>query len=127
MKQIIQVDDNLKKKIIDLEIAVEALCQKLEQKFQPEFKNNGRYLVIELLRTKNGEVTTNEEILENYYESSVEIGIEHGEEYFPNTSIPVWKCKTEWFQKIGYLTNKNTMELQKMISSLVMEMLDDKE
>ncbi|MDP4108026.1 MAG: hypothetical protein Q8935_24185, partial [Bacillota bacterium] len=60
-------------------------------------------------------------------ESFIEVGIEHDEEYYPNAYIPIWKCKGEWFQKIGYLTRRNNEQLNSMISSLVKEMLADKE
>lgn len=125
MKQIIQVDDELKEKIIELEFEIEELCRKLEQQYQPEFTKKNQKLVIELLRRINGKAATNTDSLENSYESFIEIGFEKGEDYFPNTSIPVWKCKSEWFQKIGYLTNKNNMQLEKMILSFIKEMLDE--
>lgn len=127
LKQIIQVDDELKNKIIELEKECEILCHELQRRNQPFFAQKNQQLVIELMRTKNGKMGTNLDILEINYESAIEIGVENSEEYFPNTSIPIWKCKSEWFQKIGYLTRRNIAQLEKMITSIVKEMLDDKE
>ena|SRR5213080_1634514 len=127
LKQIIQVNDEQKQKIIELEKKCEAICLALEQKYQPEFKRLGQQLVIELIRKKKGKPTTDLDILEIDYESFIEVGIEHNEEYFPNAYIPIWKCKGEWFQKIGYLTRRSSQQLEAMVSLLVKEMLSDKE
>ena len=127
MKQIIQVNDEQKQKIIELEKKCEAICLALEQKYQSEFKRLDQQLVIELIRMKKGKPTTDLDILEIDYESFIEVGIEHDEEYYPNAYIPIWKCKGEWFQKIGYLTRRSTLQLEDMVSSIVKEMLSDKE
>jgi hypothetical protein len=127
LKQIIQIDDEQKRKIIEIEKECEIICQELEGKFQPEFTNNDKQLVIELIRKKKGKLATALDILEVDYESFIEVGIEHDEEYYPNAYIPIWKCKGEWFQKIGYLTRRTKEQLVIMISSLVKEMLVDKE
>jgi signal recognition particle subunit SEC65 len=127
LKQIIQIDDEQKQKIIEIEKECEIICHELEEKYQPEFKNNDKQLVIELIRKKKGKLATALDILEADYESFIEVGIEHEEEYYPNAYIPIWKCKGEWFQKIGYLTRRTKEQLNIMISSLVKEMLADKE
>jgi hypothetical protein len=127
LKQIIQVDDEQKQKIILLEEECEAICRNLESKYQPEFKRHNQQLVIELIRKKKGKPTTAMDILEIDYESFIEVGIEQAEEYYPNAYIPIWKCKGEWFQKIGYLTRRTTGQLEEMVSSIVNEMLADKE
>lgn len=127
LKQIIQVNDEQKQKIIELEKKCEAICLVLEQKYQPEFKRLDQQLVIELIRKKKGKLTTDLDILEIDYESFIEVGIEYNEEYFPNAYIPIWKCKGEWFQKIGYLTRRSTQQLEDIVSLLVKEMLSDKE
>jgi hypothetical protein len=127
LKQIIQVDDEQKRKIIELEQECEAIGKTLVPKYQPEFKRLDQQLVIELIRKKKGKYVTVLNILDIDYESFIEIGIEQGEEYYPNAYIPIWKCKSEWFQKIGYLTRRTPEQLENMISSLVVEMLADKE
>lgn len=127
LKQIIQINDEQKQKIIEIEKECEIICQELEEKYQFEFKYNDKQLVIELIRMKKGKLATALDILEVDYESFIEIGIEQEEEYYPNAYIPIWKCKGEWFQKIGYLTRRTKEQLVIMISSLVKEMLADKE
>lgn len=127
MKQIIKVDEELKNKIIDLEKKCELICRNLVQKYQPEFSQLNQQLVIELMRMINGKTVTNQNLLDINYESLIEIGVEQDDEYYPNTTIPIWKCKADWFQKIGYLTRRDSIQLEEMISSIVREMLDDKE
>jgi hypothetical protein len=127
LKQIIQIDDEQKQRIIEIEKECEKICLELEEKFQSEFQKIDKQLVIELIRKKKGKLATALDILETDYESFIEVGIEHSEEYYPNAYIPIWKCKGEWFQKIGYLTRRTKEQLTNMISSLIKEMLDDKE
>ncbi len=127
MKQIIKVDEELKKKIIELEKKCEWICSHLAEKYQNEFHQHNQQLVIEFMRTINGKTVTNQNLFDSHYESYIEIGVEQDDEYFPNTTIPIWKCKSEWFQKIGYLTRRDSIQLEEMISSIVKEMLDDKE
>jgi hypothetical protein len=127
LKQIIQIDDEQKQRIIEIEKECEKICLELIEKFQSEFKKVDKQLVIELIRKKKGKLATPLDVLETDYESFIEVGIEHGEEYYPNAYIPIWKCKGEWFQKIGYLTKRTKEQLTSMISSIVKEMLADKE
>jgi signal recognition particle subunit SEC65 len=127
LKQIIQIDDEQKQNIMAIEKECEIICRELEEKYQPEFNKMDKQLVIELIRKKKGKPAKATDILETNYESFIEVGIEYDEEYYPNAYIPIWKCKGEWFQKIGYLTRRNNEQLNSMISSLVKEMLADKE
>lgn len=127
LKQIIQINDEVKKEILEIENACIHICRKLEQQYQPNFKKVNKHLVIELMRIKNGKGACDTEFLENNYESFIEIGIEYHGEYYPNEYIPIWKCKTEWFQKIGYLTRKTTTELERIMNLTVKEMLEDHE
>lgn len=127
LKQIIQVDDELKTKIMILENECELISKTIEHKYQHEFKRFNEQLVIELIRKKKGKIASEADLLEIDYESFIEIGLEHGDEYYPNAYIPIWKCKGEWFQKIGYLTRRSIDQLEKIMSSLVEEMLEDKE
>lgn len=126
MKQIIQFDEELREKINCFEKASEKICRELKQQYQQEFENVGQRIVIELIRIKNGKSAINEDIFEDHYESFVEIGVEQGSEYYPNGYIPIWKVKTEWFQKVGYLTNHDVVEMEYMVHSIVREMLEDR-
>jgi len=125
LKQIVQIDNVLKEQIITLENNCEAICNELERKYQQEFRRFCHKIVIELIRIKNGQPTTNQDLLEADYESFIEIGVEYDGEYYPNSYIPIWKCKMEWFQKIGYLTRRTIPQLEKMISAIAGEMLED--
>lgn len=125
LMQIIQPDDENKKEIIKLEQDCEDLCQKLVQKFQHEFIKKGQHIVIELVRTTKGRALKKHDVFENDNESYIEIGLEYSGEYYPNGYIPIWKFKTEWFQKIGYVTRRDTDQLEKIISSIVMEILNE--
>jgi hypothetical protein len=125
LKQIIQLDSKLEKEIILLEKECELICQKLEQVIQAENEKNDKRIIIELIRIKNGKSTFATDVFEADYESFIELGFEHDGEYFPNGYIPIWKCKTEWFQKIGYLTNRSLDELEKIIGLIANEVLDD--
>jgi hypothetical protein len=125
LKQIIHLDNQLEKEIIHLEKECEIICQKLEQEIQAENKRSDIQIIIELIRIKNGKCTVATNVFEADYESFIELGFEHNGEYFPNGYIPIWKCKTEWFQKIGYLTNRSLDELEKIIGLIANEVLDE--
>lgn len=126
MKQITQLDDQLKEKILHLENECQTICQKLEQAYQDHFRQYNYQIVIELVRLKKRNSAINMDIFADDYESFIEIGIEQYDgEYFPNSYIPIWKCKTEWFQKIGYLTKQN--DLEKKLTLIINEMLEDVE
>jgi hypothetical protein len=122
LKQIIHLDNQLENEIIHFEKECELICQKLEQIIQAE---NDKRIIIELIRIKNGKSAVATDVFEADYESFIELGFEHNGEYFPNGYIPIWKCKTEWFQKIGYLTNRSLDELEKIIGLIANEVLDE--
>ncbi len=125
LKQIIQFDNPLREKILFFEIKLEKICDELRQAFQANFEKSGKRLVIELIRNQNGKNVHQLDVFEDKYESFIEIGIEIGTEYYPNGYIPIWKVKSEWFQKMGYLTNHSEEEIQHIIHSMVVEMLED--
>ncbi|WP_059170786.1 hypothetical protein [Bacillus sp. FJAT-27445] len=127
MKQIIHFDDRLKEVILDLESACERVCKALQTRYQPEFAALGQKLVLELIRSKKGKKQPEGECFNDDYESFIEIGLENEEDYFPNGYIPVWKCKEEWFQKTGYLTEKDENKIQEMAEAMVKEMLEELE
>jgi hypothetical protein len=125
LNQIIHLDKQLEEDIIQFERDCEIICRKLEQKFQAKFEQLDPQIVIELIRIKNGKSAGSLDVFEDDYESFIELGLEHEGEYFPNSYIPLWKCKTEWFLKIGYLTNRNLNEIEKIIALIANEMLED--
>lgn len=125
MKQIIPVNDELKIKITEIEKNCEIICKRLAAKYQANFSQFDAQVVIELIRIQNGRPASEKDLVEGDYESFIEIGFDQRGEYYPNSRIPIWKCKNEWFQKIGYVTRRDTHQLEIMISELVNEMMDD--
>ncbi|RDU36452.1 hypothetical protein DRW41_13040 [Neobacillus piezotolerans] len=125
MKQIIHFDDHLKKEILKLEEVCENVCSTVEKAYQQDFERHGQKLVLELIRSKKGKKQPEGECFEDDYESFIEIGIEQEDDYFPNGYIPLWKCKEEWFQKTGYLTEKDETKIIAMVREMVKEMLDE--
>ncbi|XJZ25844.1 hypothetical protein ACF5W4_10545 [Bacillota bacterium Lsc_1132] len=126
LKQIIQLDNELREKIKSFEKESEKICWVLKQKYESEFEKLGQHLVIELIRVQSGKSALKIDVLEDNYESFIEIGIEQGKEYYPNGYIPIWKVKNDWFQKMGYLTDHNVDEIQSNIGRIVEEMLEDR-
>ncbi|RHW42250.1 hypothetical protein D1B31_06395 [Neobacillus notoginsengisoli] len=127
MEQIIHFDDQLKERVLEMEFACENLCKTLQEKFQPNFDLHGIKLILELIRSKKGKRLPPGACFEDDYESVIEIGVEQEDDYYPNGYIPLWKCKEEWFQKTGYLTDKNLIEIGRMIEAMVIEILEDQE
>lgn len=125
MNQIIHLDNQLEEDIILFEKDCEIICGKLEQKFQAKFGQAEKQIVIELIRIKNGNSAGPLDVFNDDYESFIELGLEYDGEYYPNCYIPLWKCKTEWFLKTGYLTNRNINEIEKIIGLIANEMLED--
>lgn len=125
MKQIIHFDERLKEDILKLEDACEKVCHSLQEKYQREFESYGQKLVLELIRSKKGKRQPEGECFEDDYESFIEIGVEQEEDYFPNGYIPLWKCKEEWFQKTGYMTEKDEAKIQAIVLEMVKEMIEE--
>ncbi|MDP4162540.1 MAG: hypothetical protein Q8898_05485 [Bacillota bacterium] len=124
MKQIIHFDDHLMDKIIHLERECENLSKRLKDQFSNKF-GSGQTLVIEMVRIRKCKIADYSELFEEDYESFIEIGIETEGDYFPNAHIPLWKCKFEWLQKIGYLTNRNGKEIESTLKELLNELIED--
>lgn len=125
VKQIIQLDDELKAHIHVLVAEGEKVCKKLTVEYQADFETLNQRLVIEVIRIQNGKSARTLDVFENNYECFIEVGIEEGDEYYPNGYIPIWKVRTEWFQKVGYLMDHNFDEIEAIITSIVEEMLDE--
>ncbi|WP_043933700.1 hypothetical protein [Bacillus sp. EB01] len=125
MKHIIHFDNKLKEEIKNLEAGCVEVCISVCKEYQPHFKEREQQLVLELMRTQKGNRKADKDCFEDEYESFIEIGIEQDEDYFPNGYIPIWKCKEEWFQKTGYLTDKNLNDLEEVLRAMVLEMLEE--
>jgi hypothetical protein len=125
LKQFIQFDEHLRDKIIHLENSCEEVSKSLLTQFQPVFENYGQRLIVELVRSKKGRESSRDELFDEDYESFIEIGIESDGEYFPNGYIPLWKCKSEWFEKIGYMTRRSAETIKEQIEAIVIEMHEE--
>lgn len=125
MLQIVMFDEQLKRQINNLEKECEQICQRLERLYGQEFAKHGLRLTVECLRTIKGQLAYKEQLFEESYQSSIEIGIINNEEYYPNASIPLWKCKREMFQLVGYLTRANTRDIERKTIMILREMLQE--
>ncbi|WP_409270360.1 hypothetical protein V1499_13130 [Neobacillus sp. SCS-31] len=125
MKQIIHFDEQLKEEILKLEDACVNICHSLQEKYQPEFEVHDQRLILELIRSKKGKKQPKGLCFEDDYESFIEIGIEQDDDYFPNGYFPIWKCKEEWFQKTGFLTEKDDAQIRAILEEMVKEMLEE--
>ncbi|MBN6885541.1 hypothetical protein CWS20_03785 [Cytobacillus horneckiae] len=120
MRQIVQLDEQTKQEVASLEKKCENLVDKLSVQYA-EIEN----LVIELIRCKKGKSACNEDVYEGDYESFIEVGIENDDEYFPNDYIPIWKCKNELFQTVGYITDDSIENIEKKLHCILDDMLLD--
>ncbi|OCA91529.1 hypothetical protein A8F94_02800 [Bacillus sp. FJAT-27225] len=125
MKQIIHFDRQLKEDIENIESLCNTICMTVATEYQPLFFERGQHLILELVRKQKGNKQADKDYFNDDYESFIEIGIEQDDDYFPNGYIPIWKCKEEWFQKTGYLTSKNELELERILRAMVIEMLEE--
>jgi hypothetical protein len=71
-------------------------------------------------------VAQSSEIYHDCYQSFIEVGIEKDEEFYPNAYIPIWRCKKDFFQKIGYFTNFDIEGIRCKIMLIIEEMLQEK-
>lgn len=124
--QVVEFNKQLKDDIMVLENECASVCKKLEAEYADDFQNLGVKVLLECVRTVKGKVTNQNDILEDFYESYVEIGIEKEEEYYPNAYIPIWRCKKEMFQDIGYLTKYDAARMEGKIRCILEEMLQEK-
>lgn len=126
MLQVVEFNKQLKNDIMLLENECASVCKKLEEEYSLDFQNLGVRIMLDCVRTVKGKLTNQNNILEDFYESYVEIGIEKEEEYYPNAYIPIWRCKKEMFQDLGYLTKYDAVGMEKKIRCILQEMLHDK-
>jgi hypothetical protein len=125
LKQIVHLNDQMKKEITHIEEQCERLGEKLQKFYQDDFNRINERIVIELIREIKGKpATTNDIFIENY-ESYLELGVEKEIGYYPNAYIPVWKCRREMFQNIGLLISEDFQSLEKKLKKIIVEMCED--
>jgi hypothetical protein len=125
LRQIIQLDDKLKTEIMEFEKSCEQICQRQKEKYKDLFRKKGKRLAVELIREKKGKIAAANEIFDENYESYIETGIEKEGEYFPDAYIPVWKCKKDWFQTVGYVNEDTPSIIEKKLEYMILEMLEE--
>lgn len=127
MKQIVDLHDQTRERIAYIEEECEKLAKKLHNKYKQDFQTVNEYLVVDLVRSIKGRSAANNDVFTFDYESSLEVGIETEDDYFPNAYIPIWKCKQEMFQPVGYLTDLTMDSIEKKMKVMIEEMLSERE
>ncbi|MCM3704920.1 MULTISPECIES: hypothetical protein [Cytobacillus] len=126
MKQVVNLNEETRRQISDIEKKCEKLSEELLNKYKTDFQTEEENLVVDLVRTIKGRHASENDVFENDYESIMELGIETEEEFFPNAYIPIWKCKQEMFHSVGYLTNLDIDSIEKKLLLMIEEMLADR-
>ncbi|CAM3497756.1 hypothetical protein GCM10009865_18170 [Aeromicrobium ponti] len=127
MKQIVDLHDQTRDKIAYIEEECEKLAKKLHNKYKQDFQTVNEYLVVDLVRSIKGKNAANNDVFTFDYESFLEVGIETEDDYFPNAYIPIWKCKQEMFQPVGYLTDLTMDSIEKKMKVMIEEILSERE
>lgn len=125
MKQIVHLNDQVKRDVIQFERNCDEIGKKLQTAYSTDFFQLGETLIIELIREKKGKPATLEDLFSDGYESYLEIAVEKNGVYFPNGYIPVWKCRQEMFDKIGKIVNLSIEALEKKLQKMITEIYDD--
>lgn len=125
VQQIVHFDETLKERIKTMEMDCDRLSKKLLTMYAQKFQMYGIRLIVELIRLQKGKPVKDCEVFAENYESFIELGVETDEEYFPNAYIPIWKCKKEMFQFIGYLTSFDIQTIEIKMSYIIEEMLQE--
>lgn len=115
----------MKQEIIRIESECGHLGEKLKQSYQKDFHSLNEVIVIELIREKKGQCAKEEDMFTEDYESYLELGVEKDNGYFPNAYIPIWKCRRELFQIVGYLTSQSFQDIENKLHGIISEMLED--
>ncbi|MEQ2529670.1 hypothetical protein WMO40_23650 [Bacillaceae bacterium CLA-AA-H227] len=126
MLQVIDFNNQVKNQILTLENKCSDMCKRMEEKHREEFQKLDAHLTIECLRTLKGKIVDQTSVFEPCYESFIEIGIEKDEEYYPNAYIPIWRCKSELFHEVGYMTKYSFLEIEKKVDYMIQEMLQER-
>ncbi|MBU8771189.1 hypothetical protein [Cytobacillus oceanisediminis] len=127
MKQIVELNEQTRNQISDIEQKCEKLAEKLLNNYKTDFQTGGENLVVDLIRTIKGRSSSENDVFKVDYESILELGIETEDDFYPNAYIPIWKCKQEMFHSVGYLTNLDIDSIEKKMMIMIEEMLADRE
>lgn len=127
MKQIVELNEQTRNQISDIEQKCEKLAEKLLNNYKTDFQTGGENLVVDLIRTIKGRGASENDVFKIDYESILELGIETEDDFYPNAYIPIWKCKQEMFHSVGYLTNLDIDSIEKKMMIMIEEMLADRE
>lgn len=127
MKQIVELNEQTRNQISDIEQKCEKLAEKLLNNYKTDFQTGGGNLVVDLIRTIKGRGASENDVFKIDYESILELGIETEDDFYPNAYIPIWKCKQEMFHSVGYLTNLDIDSIEKKMMIMIEEMLADRE
>ncbi|MDF2035417.1 hypothetical protein P2R12_00285 [Cytobacillus oceanisediminis] len=127
MKQIVELNEQTRNQISDIEQKCEKLAEYLLNNYKTDFQTGGGNLVVDLIRTIKGRRASEKDVFKADYESILELGIETEDDFFPNAYIPIWKCKQEMFHSVGYLTNLDIDSIEKKMMIMIEEMLADRE
>jgi hypothetical protein len=127
LKQIVELNEQTRNQISDIEQKCEKLAEKLLNNYKTDFQTGGENLVVDLIRTIKGRGASENDVFKVDYESILELGIETEDDFFPNAYIPIWKCKQEMFHSVGYLTNLDIDSIEKKMMIMIEEMLADRE
>ncbi|WP_282141680.1 hypothetical protein [Cytobacillus oceanisediminis] len=127
MKQIVELNEQTRNQISDIEQKCEKLAEKLLNNYKTDFQTGGENLVVDLIRTIKGRGASENDVFKVDYESILELGIETEDDFYPNAYIPIWKCKQEMFHSVGYLTNLDIDSIEKKMMIMIEEMLADRE
>jgi hypothetical protein len=125
LKQITHLDNEVKQLVHEKEELCEKLCSYFHFLYGQDFEKYHVKLVVEVIRERGCCLVSRQEIFEKGYTSYIEIGLEMGGEYYPNESIPIWKCKGELFHQVGYLTTDTKEELSRKIDETIKSMLEE--
>ncbi|WP_026583889.1 hypothetical protein [Bacillus sp. J33] len=126
MKQIVDLQDKTRDKIATIEEECEKLAKKLYNQYKQDFETVDEHLVVDLIRSIKGKSAANKDVFTVDYESFLEVGVETEDDYFPNAYIPIWKCKQEMFQPVGYLTKLDIDSIEQKMRDMIEEMLAER-
>ncbi|HWO76269.1 MAG TPA: hypothetical protein VNM69_10295 [Bacillus sp. (in: firmicutes)] len=125
MKPILQLNETMRTKVQSLESECERICKKLVNEYNHTFSQLGVTLNIELVRTRKHFEVSQDQLFSKDYHSFIEIGIEKNNEYFTNSVVSIWKCKEEWFNLVGFITENTAEKIEQNIREIIQEMIHD--
>lgn len=126
LRQVVQLDEHIRQEVARTECEWERIAKELLNNYHHKFITYNAALIIEVIRRKKGKKAAQEDMFASDYESYLEIGLENEDDYYPNAYLPIWKCKQEMFQKIGYLTSRTQKNAEESLHEIIKEMLEER-